>query len=159
MNFYYTFLLLLVVLSAYSENPEHGKPPDSFDLTIAAVCPNSSSDLLGVLAPVLPQNESGSVLSQNMVLPQDEVYRTDLPLNEVGSVLQNGVFMFVLPQNRVFEIVLSQFETNKTVLHQSNIVTVNCQWLFEFYVEYWGQNYKNFDLGCDTWWRKISLDS
>ena len=37
MNFYYTFLLLLVVLSAYSENPEHGKPPDSFDLTIAAV--------------------------------------------------------------------------------------------------------------------------
>src|SRR5882762_2814738 len=79
----------------------------------------SSSDNLGILAPVLPQNESGSVLSQNMVLPQDEVYRTDLPLHEVGSVLQNGMF----------EIILLQIETDKTVLHQSNIVTVNCQWL------------------------------
>ena len=64
-----------------------------------------------------------------MVLPQDEVYRTDLPLHEVGSVLQNGVFKFILPKNGVFEIVLSQIETDKTVLHQSNIVTVNSQWL------------------------------
>jgi hypothetical protein len=63
-----------------------------------------------------------------MVLPQDEVYRTVLPLNEVGSVLQNGVFNFFLPQNGVFDsAVLSQIEINKKVLHQSNIVTVNCQ--------------------------------
>src|ERR1700676_4331915 len=113
MNLCYIFLLLLVVLSAYSESPQYGKHSDSFDLPLAAVCPNSSSDNLGNLAPVLPQNESGSVLSQNMVLPQ----------------------------NGVFEIVLSQIETDKTVLHQSNIVTVNCQWhenCFEFYVEYWG---------------------
>jgi hypothetical protein len=68
MNFYYIFLLLLVVLSAYSESPQ---PPDPL------VCPNSSSDSLGVLAPVLSQNEmSSSVLSQNMILPQNEVYRT-----------------------------------------------------------------------------------
>jgi hypothetical protein len=128
MTFYYTFLLLLVVLSAYSEGPQYGKPPDSFDLTVATVCPNSSSDLLGVLAPVLLQTEvSGSVLSQNMVLSQDEVYRTVLPLNEVGSVLQNGVFKFILPQNGVSEVVLSHIEMNESVLPQSSIVTVSCQ--------------------------------
>ena len=99
MNFCYTFLSLLVVLSAYSESPQHGKPPDSLDLTVAAVCPNSSSNLLGVLAPVLLQTEvSGSVLSRNMVLPH-EVYNV-LPLNEVGPVLQNGVYQFILPQNQ-----------------------------------------------------------
>ena len=96
MTFYYTFLLLLVVLLAYSEGPKYGEPPDSFDLTVATVCPNSISDLLGVLVPVLLQTEvSGSVLSQNMVLSHDEVYRTVLSLNEVGSVLQNGVFKFI----------------------------------------------------------------
>ena len=96
MNFYYIFLLLLVVLSAYSESPQQGEPPDSLDSTSAAVCPNSSSDPLGVLAPVLPQSwVFGSVLPQNMVLPQNEVYRAVLPQHEVfGPVLQNGVFMF-----------------------------------------------------------------
>src|SRR5258705_400954 len=70
MNFFYIFLLLLVVLSAYSESPQYGKPPDPLDLTTVPVCPNSSSDPLGVLAPVLPQSEVfGSVQSQNMVLP------------------------------------------------------------------------------------------
>ena len=74
MNFYYIFLLLLVVLSAYFESPQQGEPP--LDLTVVAVCPNSSSDSLGVLAPVLPQSEVfESVQSQNMVLPQNEVYR------------------------------------------------------------------------------------
>jgi hypothetical protein len=73
MNFYYIFLLLLVVLSAYSESSQ-GEPPDPLDCTLAAVCPNSSSDPLGVLAPVLPQSwVLGPVLSQNMVLPQNEV--------------------------------------------------------------------------------------
>ena len=37
------------------------------------------------------------------------------------------LFKFFLPQNRVSEVVLSQIEINKTVLHQSNIVIVNCQ--------------------------------
>ena len=143
MNFYYIFLLLLVVLSAYSESPQQGEPPDSLDSTSAAVCPNSSSDPLGVLAPVLPQSwVFGSVLPQNMVLPQNEVpnswvfvlpqswvFGFVLPQNEVfGSVLQNGVFKFVLPQNGVFEVVLS--ELNKTVFMSQNEmfnVTVNCQ--------------------------------
>src|SRR5258705_13962039 len=76
MNFYYIFLLLLVVLSAYSESPQYGKPPDPFDSTAVAVCPNNSSNSLGVLAPVLPQREVfGFVHSQNMVLPQNKVYR------------------------------------------------------------------------------------
>ena len=104
MNFYCIILLLLVVLSAYSESPQYGKPLDPLS-TAATVCPNSSSDSLGVLAPVLPQSEVykyyllsqnemfGSVQSQNMVLPQNEVYK-----------------FLVLPQNGVFDIV-----------------TVNCQ--------------------------------
>jgi len=81
MNFYYFFFLLLVVLSAYSESPQHGKPPDSLDSIVVAVCPNGSSDPLGVLAPVLLHSEMLTVLPPN------------------GSVLQNGVFKFILPQN------------------------------------------------------------
>jgi hypothetical protein len=142
MNFYYIFLLLLVVLSAYSESSQ-GEPPDPLDCTLAAVCPNSSSDPLGVLAPVLPQSwVLGPVLSQNMVLPQNEVpqswvfesvlpqgwvFESVLPQNEVfGSVLQNGVFNFALPPNGVFEVIL-----NKTVFMPQNEtfnnVTVSCQ--------------------------------
>src|SRR5882762_2797618 len=90
MNFYYIFLLLLVVLSAYSESPQQGEPPDSLDSTSVAVCPNSSSDPLGVLAPILPQSwVFGSVLPQNMILPQNEVP-------------QSWVFEIVLPQSWVF---------------------------------------------------------
>src|ERR1700734_3456882 len=55
MNFNYSFLLLLVVLSAYSEGPQYVKPPDSVDSTLVTVCPDSSSISLGVLAPILPQ--------------------------------------------------------------------------------------------------------
>jgi len=61
----------------------------------------------------------GPVLPQNIVLPQNEVYRTVLPY--MGSVLQNGVFKFVLPQNGVFEIVPSQPEVNKTVSPQNEM--------------------------------------
>ena len=118
MNFYYIFLLLPVVLSVYSESPD---PPDPLDLTVVAVCPNSSSDSLGVLAPVLSENEmSGSVLSLNRVLPQNEVYRTIvLPQSEVfGS--QN----VILPQNEVFKTVLPQNEVNTSVLLQGGIFRV-----------------------------------
>jgi hypothetical protein len=45
MNFYYSFLLLLVVLSAYSENPPYAKPPDSPVSTIVTFCPNSHNSL------------------------------------------------------------------------------------------------------------------
>ena len=160
MNFYHIFLLLLVILSAYSESPQHGKPPDSLDSTVATVCPNSSSDSLGVLAPVLPwskvfgsvQSQNmvlppnevfGSVQSQNMVLPQSEVFGSQnviLPQNEVyrTNVLlqsevfrsqnmilpQNEVFRTVLLQNEVFEIVLPQNEVNISVLPQGGIFRV-----------------------------------
>jgi hypothetical protein len=52
-----------------------------------------------------------------------------LRMRVFGSVLQNGVFKFVLSQNGVFEVVLS--EMNKTVFMSQNEmfnnVTVNCQ--------------------------------
>src|SRR6202020_1273399 len=72
MNFLYSFLLLLVVLSAYSESPQHTKPPDFPDPIVATVCSNSSSAQLGILAPVLPQNG---------------VYRTVLPQKYCKFVL------------------------------------------------------------------------
>src|SRR5882762_9411471 len=107
MNFYYIFLLLLVVLSAYSENPQQGEPPDSLDSTSVAVCPNSSSDLLGVLVPILHQSwVFGSVLPQNMILPQNEVFKT------------------ILLQIEAFEIVLSQNEMNISVPLQGGIFGV-----------------------------------
>src|SRR3984885_4142699 len=99
MNFYYIFLLLLVVLSAYSESPQQGEPPDSLDSTSVAVCPNSSSDPLGVLAPILPQSwVFGSVLPQNMILPQIEVFEIVLSQNEVNIsvLLQGGIFGVVI---------------------------------------------------------------
>ena len=107
MNFYYSFLLLLVVLSAYSEGPQYAKPPDLLDLTVVTVCPNNSSISLGVLAPMSPQNE---------------VYMSVLP--------QNYMYMSILPQIVIFEIVLLQTEANNTVLPQNGViqmVTVNFQ--------------------------------
>ena len=99
MHFYYSFLLLLVVLSVYSESPQHAKAPDSFNSTVVTVCPSSSSTSLGILAPVLPQNE---------------VFEIALP--------QNGVFEIVLPQNEVFEFVLPQNEVCRIVTPISNKV-------------------------------------
>src|ERR1700683_4814639 len=97
MNFYYTFLLLLVVLSAYSQSPQHAKPPDSPDPTVVTVSPNSSSVQLDILAPVLPQNEVfGSVL------PKTEVNTTVLS--------QNGVFQITVNcqlSKRVKTIIIS----------------------------------------------------
>ena len=95
MNFYYSFLLLLVVLSAYSEGPQYAKPPDPLDSTLVTVYPNSSSAQLGVLAPVLPQNEV-----YNIALPQHEVYMSTQP--------QHEVYLSIQPQHEVSKIVLSQ---------------------------------------------------
>src|SRR5882757_5148443 len=83
MNFYHISLLLLVVLSAYSEGPQHATSPEP------TVCSNSSISL-GVLAPILPQYEVF-----DFTLPS-KVYMSTLPLNEV--------FMSALPQNEVFNI-------------------------------------------------------
>jgi hypothetical protein len=106
MNFYNIFLLLLVVLSAFFENPQHGKPPDSLDFALVAICPNSSSDSLGVLAPVSPRVRCLELSYLRMRL--DQCFRM-------------GVFKFVLPQNGVFEVVPSQTEINKTVLPQNEM--------------------------------------
>ena len=70
MNFYYSFLLLHVVLSAYSEGPKYAKPSDPLDSTLVTACQNSSSAKLGILALVLPQNEV-----YRITLPQHEVYK------------------------------------------------------------------------------------
>jgi hypothetical protein len=74
----YSVLLLLVVLSAYSEGPQYAKPPDPLDSTLVTVYLNSSSAQLGVLAPVLPQNEVYKI-----ALPQHEVYMFTQPQNEL----------------------------------------------------------------------------
>jgi len=113
MNFYYSFLLLLVVLSVYSESPPYAKPPDS---TIVTVCPNSSNSL-GVLAPVLTQNEVYmSTLPQNEVymsfLPQNKVYMSILP--QIG-MSQTEVNITVLPENEVFQIVAVNFQLSSGV--------------------------------------------
>ena len=127
MNFYYIFLLLLVVLSAYSESPQYDKPPDSLDLTRVTVCPNSRSDSLGVLAPVLPQSEVfGSVQFQNMILPQSEMFKSHnvvLPQHEVFRTiqLQSEVDISVLPQNRVFNVVIVNCQLANKVK-----VIINC---------------------------------
>jgi hypothetical protein len=110
LQFYYTFLLLFVVLNAYSENSQHVKPPDPL-----VTHPNSNLTL-GSLAPILPQSEvpwNGVYIQpQNevfkIVQPQNEVYSNVLPQNEVfGSALlpQNGVFKISLLQN---EVILGQ---------------------------------------------------
>src|ERR1700691_3719797 len=79
MNFYYTFLLLLVVLSTYSVSFQYFKLPGP---TSVIVCPNSSSVQLGTLAPVLPQNEVFEYV-----------------------LLQIGVFQAVLSQHERFQVV------------------------------------------------------
>jgi hypothetical protein len=109
MNFYYSFLLLLVVPSAYSEGPQYAKPLDPLDSTLVTVYPNSSSAKLGVL-PVLPQNEVYKVpLPQNEIYiispPQNKVSKIVLPqnkaltLSEVLNLTLSGVFDFFLPPN------------------------------------------------------------
>ena len=77
---------------------------------------------------VLPQSEVFG--SQNMILSQNDVYRTIvLPQSEVfGSqnmiLPQNEVFRTVLLQNEAFEIVLPQNEVNIYVLLQGGIYRV-----------------------------------
>jgi hypothetical protein len=157
MNFYHISLLLLVVLSAYSESPQHAKPPDSPHCTGVTICLNSSSAQLGVLAPVLPQVEVYMFTQPNEVYtstqpnevymftqpnevymsiqPQNEVYRIALPPNEVYMFTQppNEVYMSTQPQNEVFRIVLLQ--NGVFLLSQKEVlksVPANCQMYCNF---------------------------
>jgi hypothetical protein len=89
MNIYYSFLLLLVVLSAYSEGPQYPKPPDPLDSTLVTIYPNSSSAQLGILAPVLTQNEVYKI-----ALPQHEVFKIVPPQNKALTLSRVHNFFF-----------------------------------------------------------------
>jgi hypothetical protein len=125
MNLCY-FLLLLLVLSVFSESLQHAKPPDLLHTTRVTVCPNSGFAQLGLLAPVLPQNEVYRITPpQNEVYkiapPHNEVYKIVLPQNEVLilserlNLTQSGLFKFVLPPNEVFKIVAANCHLKTTV--------------------------------------------
>src|SRR6202011_3340328 len=127
MNFYYSFFLLLVVLSAYSEGPQHAKPPDP---TMVAVCPNSSSVSLGVLTPILPQNEVF-----RFVPPQHEVFRTVVP--------RDGVFENVTVKCQLFDSV-------KTIMYSpSNVGVKECfEHVFMMFSWALSENQASIQLKC-----------
>ena len=89
-----------MVLSAYSKGPQLSKPPDIFDPTSVTVCPNSSPVKLGVLAPVLPQNE----VFELVPAPSGVLNIFLIPSGMLKfALLQNEVFKFILPQDGVFK--------------------------------------------------------
>src|ERR1700729_953694 len=88
------FLLLLMVLSAYTESPQHVNPPYSFPIAVA-VYPNSSSAHLGVFTPVRPQNEVF------INPPQYGVFETILPQPEGFEIAPVNCQLF----NRVKNII------------------------------------------------------
>jgi len=126
MNLCYSFLLLVLVLSGFSESLQHAKPPD-FLHTRVSVC---SSAQLGVLAPVLPQNEVYRIIPPHSEVykptpPQNEVYKTILPQNkaltssEMLNKTLNGAFNYFLPPNEVFKIITADcqlFNNMKTTI-------------------------------------------
>ena len=128
MNFFYSFLLLLVVLSGFSEHLQHANVPDFLH---TPSCSNSSSAQLGILAPVLPQNEVyGITPPQNKVYrvtpPQNEVYRITSPQKEVYRITppQNEVNRITPPQNEVYSTALPQNEVLRFVLIPSGVFNV-----------------------------------
>ena len=128
MNIYYSFLLLLVVLSPYSEGPQYAKPLDPLDSTVVTVCPDSSSAQLGILDLVLPQNEVSKI-----VLPQNKA----LTLSEVLDMILRGVFNFVLPPNGVFKIITANCQLFNNVKTTIKMVEVFCIYfrLFDWHVQ------------------------
>src|ERR1700683_1337370 len=125
------FLLLLMVLSAYTESPQHVNPPYSFPIAVA-VYPNSSSAHLGVFTPVRPQNEVSINPPQYEVSinpPQYEV-SINLPQYEVSINLSQYEVSIILPQYEVYKIALPQNGVFETILPQPEgfeIAPVNCQ--------------------------------
>src|ERR1700691_934335 len=126
MNLCYSFLLLLLVLSGFSESLQHAKPPDLLHIT-RVVCDSAQ---LGVLAPVLPQNEVYRIIPPHNEVykptpPHHEVYKPimpqnkALPLSEVLNLTPSGVFNYFLPLNGVFKIIAAncQLKTTKIVLN------------------------------------------
>ena len=126
MNLFYTLLLLLLLLSGFSESLQHVKPPDLLHTTRVTVCIGSAQ--LGVLAPVLPQNEVFRI-----ALPQNGVFGTILPQNEVFKIpqLRNEVYKIALLQNEVLTLSeVLNLTRSKLVLPPNEvfkIVAANCQ--------------------------------
>ena len=111
-----------MVLSAYTESPQHVNPPYSFPIAVA-VYPNSSSAHLGVFTPVRPQNEVSINPPQYEVSINPPQYEVSINLSqyEVSIILpQYEVYKIALPQNGVFETILPQPEGFE-------IAPVNCQ--------------------------------
>ena len=106
MNYiYYLWLLLLVVLSTYSEGPQLAK---LLDASVAIASPVEYSAPLGILASVLPQNE---VLDLGISIPAPLwlFLAPRLPQNEVldlGISIPTPLWVFLapgLPQNEVLQ--------------------------------------------------------
>ena len=107
-----------MVLSAYSEGPQLSKPPDIFDPTSVTVCPNSSSIKLGILAPVLPQNE----VFELVPAPSGVLNVVLIPSGMLNVVLvPSGMLKFALPQNEAFKLVLPQDGVNKSAVIFNNM--------------------------------------
>ena len=136
MNYNCIFLLLLVVLSAYSESPQYANPP--IEVT---VYPNCSSAQLGILAPVLPQNEvylttpphfevSKTIPPHNEVYkitpPHFEVSKTIPPHNEVYKITPPHIEVFktIPPHNEVYKIPPPHIEVFKTTLPQNEVYKI-----------------------------------
>ena len=105
MNIYYFWLLLLVVLSTYTEGPQLTKP---LDTSVVIASPLEYSTPLGILALGLPQNE---VLDLGISIPAPLwVYLAPgLPQNEVhdlGISIPAPLWVFLAPgqpQNEVLQ--------------------------------------------------------
>ena len=76
---------------------------------------------LGVLAPVLPQNEVYRIIPPHNEVykptpPHNEVYKNILPQNkaltliEVLNLTLNGVFNYFLPPNGMFTIITANYQ-------------------------------------------------
>ena len=117
MNSYIFWLLLVVVLSHYSEGPQHVRPLDSFDL----------SEVTGVFKGYLC---SSSFLAP--VLPPNEVLKTIPPPNEVLKITPppNEVLKTILPPNEVIPAQIKCFKNEilfkkaQNILSQLNLVMI-----------------------------------
>jgi hypothetical protein len=118
MNLCYSFLLLLLVLSGFSESLQHAKPPDLLHTRVTDCC----SAQLGALAPVLPQNEVYRIIPPHNEVykptpPHNEVYKNVLPQNkaltsiEVLNLTLSGVFNYFLPPNGMFTIITANYQS------------------------------------------------
>ena len=120
MNFHNIFLLLLVVLSAYSA---YSKPPIC---TNPIRITNNNIAQLGSLAPVLSENQFFQI-----ILPWNGVYI--LPQNEVICILPQSEIIHILPQYEVNKTVQPQNEVLISILPQNEMLkSVTANWQLSY---------------------------